>query len=321
MDGYLRKMLRRTCWTLATAGSLGLGAGALAQVIPGQARPPGLEQSVADDSARPLVASDARLAEIKVELAWLADPAIRGFRLEAHTLGSGLEIRGYVPNEAVHGQALDLARRESGLRVVDHVAVRKRMLPTPVSKPAEVIQQQAEAMLQRYLPLQARELAIEVWTDGQIVVKGTVANYEEKLAVSRCLRRVSGCSCVVNQAVVGSAPVQNQASARATVEAAGTVVPVSAAVVQTGPVTAQPQAAPGEAPGQAGEDNPQVSSGLVLIPVPADGSTPAASPSTSTTARPTPPGDTGQPLQASAGSSGRHRFAALLPSHRLAAPR
>src|SRR4051794_6283264 len=51
-----------------------------------------------------------RQAEIQIELAWLADPVTFPYFLEARTTSAGLVVRGYVPNKAVHEQAVNLAK-------------------------------------------------------------------------------------------------------------------------------------------------------------------------------------------------------------------
>ena len=47
-------------------------------------------------------------------------------------------------------------------------------------------------------PDQATAIRPLVQAGGQVVLSGSVASYEAKLEASECLRRVNGCTCVIN---------------------------------------------------------------------------------------------------------------------------
>src|SRR5262245_48834072 len=102
----MRRALRRACWALAAAGSLGLAAPAAAQTTPAPGQPPAW-------------ATSRRATEIEVELAWLADPVTCPCPLTAHVTGPTLEVRGSVPSMFARAQALKLARERSQLAVID----------------------------------------------------------------------------------------------------------------------------------------------------------------------------------------------------------
>src|SRR5437588_153659 len=72
---------------------------------------------------------------------------------------------------------------------------------TPLSKPAQVLNREIKSALARALPvcMEQERITVSVWMGGQVVLTGTVATLEDKLAASRYLQRVGGCSCVVNQ--------------------------------------------------------------------------------------------------------------------------
>src|SRR5438552_388836 len=60
-----------------------------------------------------------RLREILVELAWLADPSTFPCLLEAHMASTSLQVKGRVPNRAVHERALQIARLHCPMTVAD----------------------------------------------------------------------------------------------------------------------------------------------------------------------------------------------------------
>jgi hypothetical protein len=201
MKKPIRKALRCTRWALITAGSLGTWVAASAQNPPSLLPPvkaPASWAAGTPGSIQP-ACDNPHLGEIKVELAWMADPLTYPYQLEARSVGTVLEVRGEVLTQADREQALRLAREESGMRVVDRLQVNPSLTLPRSTKPANVLQRQAIASLGNELPQRAKDLSVSIWTNGQVLIKGTVPTYEEKLAVSRNLRRIGGCSCIINQ--------------------------------------------------------------------------------------------------------------------------
>jgi hypothetical protein len=136
---------------------------------------------------------------IRVQLAWLSDRATYPFPLEAEMHGTVLEVRGYVPTETVHQQALKMARDESGLRVMDAIQVNPNVTAVPAKKSASALKREAVACLRQDLRERAAGITVIIWNDGQVLLKGRVPSVYDKLAASCCLRRVAGCNCVLNQ--------------------------------------------------------------------------------------------------------------------------
>ncbi len=140
-----------------------------------------------------------RLTEIMVELAWLADPLIFPLELEACMDGEGLQVRGQVPNDAVKQRALKLARMHCPITVVDKLtglagAIEPRRSMEPAS-----LQQAVLAALHEAFPRPEHTFAVRCLGAGQVVIEGFISSFEEKLAVSRRLRRLAGCTAVVNE--------------------------------------------------------------------------------------------------------------------------
>jgi hypothetical protein len=150
--------------------------------------------------------------EARIELAWLATPPTFPYHLQARLVGNAVEVYGYVPSEPVRQQALRVARDESHLHVVDNLKIHASLAQPAASQSPQALSRQAMAAIKRAIPSQASHLTVSVWTNGQVLIKGTVPTLTAKLTASRCLREVSGCTCVINQLSV----VKAQSAAVAT---------------------------------------------------------------------------------------------------------
>jgi hypothetical protein len=150
--------------------------------------------------------AQARLEEGQVELAFLADPMLFAYGLGAHVQSGDLEVRGYVPNETVRQQAMRVATAQSGLHVLD----RLKLHPTlaghgAVDKPDNICRA-ARTLLAESFPEHGKAMEVRCDARGHLTVSGKVGSYEDKVLVSRKLRQVPGCSCVVNQLSLAGAP-------------------------------------------------------------------------------------------------------------------
>src|SRR5690242_12211280 len=102
----LADVLDGAAWTLVVAGTVGVSSAVLGQTSPysGLDRLKSLSHTAADPNSRgPSLLPDrvrsSRVMEMKVELAWLADPVTSPCRLEARVYGGTLEVHGQVPND------------------------------------------------------------------------------------------------------------------------------------------------------------------------------------------------------------------------------
>src|SRR5262249_32101015 len=153
----------------------------------------------ATEESTPLSAAHARLDEMKVELAWLADATTFPYQLDAHANGAALEVRGYVANEAVRAHALEVARRHTALPVADALKVYPGLVSRAAGVSAQTLEEGAARMLADKMGGRARTLEVKAQANGQVAVTGSVLSVEEKLAVSRHLRRLRGCTAVANR--------------------------------------------------------------------------------------------------------------------------
>jgi hypothetical protein len=150
-----------------------------------------------------------RVAEVNVEVAWLADPVTFPYYLEAHVTGTQMEVRGYVPNKAVREQALRIAQVYSSVPVVDSMKEHTSLLVKPGQLSAQQLQSSAQSSLRVALPKQAQQLKIECGGDGKVFVVGPVNTIEEKVIVSHSLRRLHGCTSVQNLTTLPSELAQS----------------------------------------------------------------------------------------------------------------
>lgn len=173
---------------------------------------------------------------MRVELAWLSDPALYQLPLEVQVRDQILEVSGTVPDATVHQHVLRVARQSCYLPIHDVLTVTApAVAPTPVA-----LRQSACEVLRRSLGDRAAHMQVAASGAGQIVLRGEVATLDDKLIASRTLRGLPGCSGVVNSLCVrgdrtttttretaGAAPLlrQVQATQAETVPGATPAVP------------------------------------------------------------------------------------------------
>jgi hypothetical protein len=187
---------RRTLAGWALAGTLGLTGPAAAQVSSYQASsPPAAAPAAAPAQADALV----RLEAIQIELAWLADPVTFPYNLGVYPAGPTFEVRGFVPSDAVRAQALKAARALTKRTVTDGVKVYPGMLAPSAGETPEALHKAASEAVIQAMGDRGRGVSVQAQAGGQVTLTGTAACHEEKLAVSRQLRRVRGCTSVVNE--------------------------------------------------------------------------------------------------------------------------
>ncbi len=194
----MRRALRKAGWALAAAGGIGIAAPALAQSQVVQVIGPG--GHVVEQGGEVIVMTEgqARYEESQVEVGLLADPMLFSYGLGAHVQGATVEVRGFVPTEAARDQALKVAREQTTLHVVDKLKVAPNLATrSSIDKP-EHIQRTAKELIEEAFPAFGRGVEVTCDARGRVTVSGSVGSHEDRLLVSRKLRQVAGCSCVVN---------------------------------------------------------------------------------------------------------------------------
>jgi hypothetical protein len=156
--------------------------------------------------ASPTGENPNRLMEIQVELAWLGDPVTFPYYLEARLEGPKMVVRGCVPNPSVRGHAMQLARLNCSVAVVDAVqenpAAIVRENPVP---PAQLYGAILASLAESFPQLQPY-LHVDCSADGKVMVYGQAPTFEHKLAISQAMRRLNGCTAVLNRVQAGILP-------------------------------------------------------------------------------------------------------------------
>lgn len=183
--------------------------------------------------------SQARLAEMRVRIAWIADPLTCPCSLQARANGSMMEVKGEVPSKAAHERAVSLACAHGGLPIVDDVQLRKgSAFPTRSVSIDQLLQGSLDA-LSKDLARVIHNFNVQAHPNGQVTISGTIPSQEEKLAVSQRLRQVIGCTRVDNQLEVWKFP--HEGHAQFLVSADGRhVLPADSVQGQAHPGTSNP---------------------------------------------------------------------------------
>jgi osmotically-inducible protein OsmY len=225
-------------WALLVAGAVGLAAPASAQIgrlLHGRPGPAPL--AVAGKSAS-LTEAQSAMAQIKVESAWLTDPATFPWPLTARISGTVLHVSGEVPSQAVRQQALKIAGEHTGLAVIDAIKINNTLARPVGAGGDEPLEKMAADHVRKYFGEQGGAVQVSARTNGQVTVTGSISSHEEKLAVGQSLRAVKGCTCVVNQLQVGT--TQHDGKSHALVSADGRLVVPDAGVKQAAFTSQEP---------------------------------------------------------------------------------
>jgi hypothetical protein len=182
--GYVLQPVSHTTTVMSLAG---MPTGYILQAVDGEA------------VTKPVLDSHTKLEEMKVELALLSDPATFGCGLKPSVDSAGMLLRGYVPSEAVRAKAVQLARTGTHLTVADELKIHPSLSMRASGIPVAALEQGAMDVLSEAYPEATRDMEIKAKITGQIMVTGNAKSYEEKLGISQRLRRLHGCTCVINQ--------------------------------------------------------------------------------------------------------------------------
>jgi hypothetical protein len=163
-----------------------------------------------------------RLEEMKVEMAWLADSATFPYPLTARSVEGHLELRGSAPNETTRQLALRIARAHTHLAVANLLQLDAKLAASESGIDAAAIRQGTVEVLSDSFGMAARGFEIRADADGKVAVSGSVNSVEEKLAVSKRLRKVRGCRYASNYLQIS--PEMRDGRMVTRINAAGTLI-------------------------------------------------------------------------------------------------
>jgi hypothetical protein len=188
-----RARLGRAAALLLTAGALGVASPGLAE--PADSIPSGTAIQLA--AAVHVSPEQAQLEAMKVEMAWLADTVTYRMALTVAPQGEALEVHGLVADEASRQRALEVARQACYLPVRDSFRV---MAPGHAGRPVspDTLRAAAKEVLVRQFGERGGTIDVQVGPEGRLALRGPIGSVQDKLAASRCLRGLPGCTSISN---------------------------------------------------------------------------------------------------------------------------
>jgi len=136
--------------------------------------------------------------EMRLECLVLADPAIGETRLSLRKTGDTLEVRGTCESVAARRAALAVLAREhkGALRDLTSIAV----IPFQPRKPMQsaALQKMAARRVKEIAPSQAAAIQVESAEPGMLEVSGLALSMEDKVEISRALKKLAGVVAVRN---------------------------------------------------------------------------------------------------------------------------
>jgi hypothetical protein len=194
----MHRTLRQTWWALAVVSGLALVGPAIAQTS--WSAPGDLQSNVRRQRTwQPALSQPNRLLEIQIELAWLSDPVTFPYHLATRVTTGAVEVHGYVPDSAVRDQALRIAGQQTTLRVADLLKINANLAEHAVRLDSNHLKMCVINHLQRACPAKVSTVQVACNDQGYVKLTGSAASCEDKLAIAQQLRRVPGCSCVLNE--------------------------------------------------------------------------------------------------------------------------
>jgi len=193
----MRNAWKRTAQTLLAASSLGL-----LTTLPAIGFPIGKQQPAAtsqEDNPEFRQECEGNKAAMEIQLEFLADTSISNTDIHAYFRKGKLVIKGNANQQSIAKKAKNLAEKVTTIPIQDEIRVWP--FPTYVTQKSsqENLQKAAEKCVHMELGALYPKLKALAQADGTIVVKGPIISLEDKLEVSKKLRKIPGCTRVENQ--------------------------------------------------------------------------------------------------------------------------
>lgn len=193
----MRNAWKRTAQTLLAASSLGL-----LTTLPAIGFPIGKQQPAAtslEDNPEFRQECEGNKAAMEIQLEFLADTSVSNTDIHAYFRKGKLVIKGNANQQSIAKKAKNLAEKVTTIPIQDEIRVWP--FPTYVTQKSsqENLQKAAEKCVHMELGALYPKLKALAQADGTIVVKGPIISLEDKLEVSKKLRKIPGCTRVENQ--------------------------------------------------------------------------------------------------------------------------
>ena len=158
-------------------------------------------------SGKPAIANKAEdsiaLAEsMRIHIEFLADPVISATDITPSVRNGKMILKGNVNNNSVSDNAVALASRLTTCKVISEI----KTWPVSFNKTAKISVEALQANINKLVSTELLtsypKLSAAVSAEGCVIVSGPVVTLEDKLEISKQLRKVQGCQRVVNKMTV-----------------------------------------------------------------------------------------------------------------------
>ncbi|MCY2941435.1 MAG: BON domain-containing protein [Planctomycetota bacterium] len=158
-------------------------------------------------SAKPTTENKAEdsiaLAEaMRIHIEFLADPLISTTDISPSVKNGKMILNGNVNNNTVANNAVALASRLTTCKVISEIRIWPVSFNKTTKVPVETLQANTNKVVSAEFQSAYPKLSTAVSADGSIIVSGPVVTLEDKLEISKRLRKVPGCQRVVNKMTV-----------------------------------------------------------------------------------------------------------------------
>ncbi|MSR30957.1 MAG: BON domain-containing protein [Gemmataceae bacterium] len=194
----MRKGWKKTARQLLISAVFGL----LASNSPGWEAPKKPQTPALEKIQGHRAESSGRVEAIRVQVAFLADPVLSGCDLAVVYKDGQIVLKGKTPNWATQERAMLVAKQITHLKVRDEIRLFLLAPSIPPRLSKETLQKNANAFIASELTVAYPGIKVEAGADGSLAVSGPVVSLEDKLEVSKKLRKLHGCHLVWNRMAV-----------------------------------------------------------------------------------------------------------------------
>ncbi|MEN9672624.1 MAG: hypothetical protein RL553_889 [Planctomycetota bacterium] len=143
------------------------------------------------------------LAEsMRIHVEFLADPLISTTDIAPSVKSGKMILIGNASNNTIANNAIALASKHTTCKVVSEIRIWPVSFDKTTKVPVETLQANTNKVASAEFQTAYPKLTTAVSEDGSIIVSGPVVTLEDKLEISKRLRKVTGCQRVINKMTV-----------------------------------------------------------------------------------------------------------------------
>ena len=139
---------------------------------------------------------------MRIHIEFLEDPLISTTDISPSVKNGKMILNGNVNNNTIANNAVALATKLTTCKVVSEIRIWPVSFDKTTKVPVETLQANTNKVVSTEFQTSYPKLTTAVSADGSIIVSGPVVTLEDKLEISKRLRKVTGCQRVVNKMTV-----------------------------------------------------------------------------------------------------------------------